>query len=267
MDLGLNNRVAVVTGGSMGIGFAIAEALAREGAQVVITARNQNTLDQAVSKIEKIGGIVSGFSADATVPEDAQNAINFAVKTYGKLDILINNVGGAINYGAFQELSISDWSKCFELNVLSMVNFVNAAEQHLLKGENKRIITISSIQAVQPGFFNPHYSAMKAATLNLSKHLSQIYADKGIRVSTVCPGPVVSDAWEKNIIKEAEDAGISYDQANIMIDERERAKIPLGRVGNGDDIGPLVAFLASDRADWITGSCFHVNGGKLAGFS
>ena len=105
---------------------------------------------------------------------------------------------------------------------------------------------------------------MKAATINLSKSLSKAYAADGIRINTICPGPVHSDAWDRNVASMATAKGVSLAEAHEAFEASERAKIPLGRVGEGDDIAGLVAFLASDEGDWITGSCFHINGGKLA---
>jgi len=267
MDLGLKDKVVLVTGGSKGIGLSIAQEFCREGAKVVIAARDQKALDSAVAELKKDfnNSSVLGVSCDATDMAAVGKCIDRIIDVFGCLDILINNVGGASRYGSFQELELEDWKHSFDLNVMSMVHFVRACEAYLVDGTDKRIITISSISGVQPGFYNPHYAAMKAATINLSKHLSQIYAQKGVRVSTICPGPVHSDAWEKNIESEAMRTSRTVDQVREEVEDRESLKIPLGRVGEGEDVAPLVAFLASEKADWITGSCFHINGGKLVG--
>lgn len=270
MKLGLTGKTAVVTGGSKGIGFAIAKELLNEGANVVITGRREDALEDAVASCRELEGRMRYVRADATKAEDTARALSQTRDWFGGLDILINNVGGAPRFGSIQELNISDWQDSFELNVLTMANFVRAAEPDLLQAGEKgfaRIITISSISGMQPGHYNPHYTAMKAATINLSKYLANIYADKGIRVTCVCPGPVYSESWDRNVEREAEQNGSSFDEAFTEIARAEAAKVPLGRVGEGEDIAGLVTFLASERADWVTGSCFHINGGKLAAIS
>lgn len=268
MDLELNGKSIVISGASKGIGYAIAETLAAEYANIVMVGRRKDALEAAAKVIgERNQGKVRYVCADATIPEDAERVISQTCDWFGGLDVLINNVGGAPQSGSITELTIQDWRDCFDLNVLSMVNFVTAAEEELLKAGKRgtgRVITISSISGVQPGKYNPHYSSTKAATINISKYLANIYADKGIRVMTICPGPVYSESWERNAEQNSLRSGISYDESLNQITESEVAKIPLGRIGEGSDIGPFVAFLASQHADWVTGSCFHINGGKLA---
>lgn len=274
MKLGLTEKTAVVTGGSKGIGLAIAKELLSEGANVVITGRREDALQQAIMGYrEMVGHKNSGkgelryVCADATNAKDTARVVSQTMAWFGSLDILINNVGGSPTFGSLQQLELSDWQDSFDLNVKSMVAFVREAEAELLQAGERgfaRIITVSSISGIQPGYYNPHYTTMKAATINLSKYLANIYADKGIRVTCVCPGPVYSESWDRNIQREADLKGIKYKDAFAEIDRTEAAKVPLGRIGVGEDIAGLVTFLASERSDWITGSCFHINGGKLA---
>jgi NAD(P)-dependent dehydrogenase (short-subunit alcohol dehydrogenase family) len=203
-------------------------------------------------------------AADATDQEAVNSAVNRVIETYGGLDILVNNVGGAGKFGGFPDLSDADWRSAFDLNVLSVVHFVRAAEPYLRKAANGRIINISSIAGAQPGAFNPHYTVTKAATINLSKHLANYFVKAGVLVNVVCPGPVHSDSWDDNVRRLASERGIALEEAWQQVEREESSKIPLGRVGEGEDVAGLVAFLASDKASWITGSCFHVNGGKLS---
>ena len=190
-------------------------------------------------------------------------AIENVIETFGKLDILVNNVGGPGKMGGFNDLTDVDWKNAFDLNVMSLVHFVRAADPHLRKSNCGRVINISSISGVQPGTFNPHYTITKAATINLSKYLANYFVEDNILVNVVCPGPVHSESWEENVRRQATERNTTLEDARQKIEQEESIKIPLGRVGEGADVAGLVAFLASDKASWITGSCFHVNGGKL----
>ena len=264
MNLGLRNRVAIVTGGSKGIGRVISTSLAQEGVKVAIIARNKDAINRTCREITDQKGTVLGISADVTSQEDVNRAIENTVKVFGGLDILVNNAGGVSKYGGFRDLNNKDWIDSFNLNVMSWVNFSNLSEKYLLKSAAGRVITISSITGLQPGFFNPHYSFAKAATINLSKQLANVYAKHGICVNSISAGPVHSDSWMQNVASQAAREGISFDQAYQDMENTERTKIPLGRVGEGEDIANMVLFLASDRAQWITGSCLQVSGGKYA---
>lgn len=267
MDFGLEGKVAIVTGGSKGIGHSISIALAAEGVKVVVVARGMAAITKTCGTIKKAGGEAIGFSADVTSEADARDAVQAAVAEYGKLDILVNNAGGAARYGSFLECTADDWLDSYKLNVLGCVNFVRAAELELLRSVKGRIVTVSSISGVQPGHFNPHYSASKAATINLSKHLANIYAGKGICSNVVCAGPVHSDSWGQNVAQLAKRKNIAVEEAFLEMEEQEAKKIPLGRIGEAKDIAAMVVFLASEQADWVTGACFHVSGGKLSGMS
>lgn len=262
MSRTLTGRIALVTGGSKGIGRAIALALAEEGAQVAVTARGAEALQKVAEEVPSARLLT--VAADATDQGSVDSAVNQVIEVHGGLDILVNNVGGAGTFAGFTDLTDADWRHSFDLNVLSMVHFVRAAEPHLRHSKNGRIINISSIAGVQPGLFNPHYTVTKAATINLSKFLSNYFVKAGVLVNVVCPGPVHSDSWDGNIRRLALERGIEFEDARQQVEREESAKIPLGRVGEGADIAGLVAFLASDKAGWITGSCFHVNGGKLS---
>lgn len=267
MDCGLKGKTAIVTGGSRGIGQAISISLAGEGVKVVVVARDMDAINETCSVIEKAGGEAIGFSVDVTSESGARDAVQMAVAKYGKLDILINNAGGAAKFGSFQECTLDDWLDSFRLNVLGCVNFAKAAEAELLRSGDGRIVTVSSISGVQPGHFNPHYSTTKAATINLSKHLANIYAGKGICSNVICAGPVHSDSWGQNVAQLAKRKSITFDDAFLELEKQEVKKIPLGRVGEPEDIAAMVVFLASEKAAWITGSCFHVSGGKFSSMS
>ena len=267
MKLNLDGKVAIVTGGSKGIGRQISIALAAEGAKVVIAARGLVAIEETCHLINSVGGDAVGFAVDVTSELAARHVVKMAIDKFGQLDCLVNNAGGAIKYCSFQECNETDWLNSFKLNVMGCVNFVQAAESSLLKSAHGRILTVSSISGVQPGYFNPHYSTTKAATINLSKHLANIYADKGINCNVICAGPVHSDAWDKNVLALADKKSVSFAVAFSELELQEKHKIPLGRIGEPNDIAAMAVFLLSDLSNWITGSCFHVNGGKYAAMS
>lgn len=267
MQLNLQGRVAIVTGGSKGIGRSISLALAAARARVVVVARGQTAIDETCDAIKVAGGAAYGVACDVTSESAARKAVDATLTRFSSVDILVNNAGGAIRFGAFQELSEEDWMASYRFNVMGCVNFVKAAIPALLLSVAPRIITISSISGIQPGFLNPHYTVTKAATINLSKYLANVYSKDGILVNAVCPGPVHTDSWHRSVSQRGKAENCSFSTAWASLECEEEKKVPLGRVGEGHDIAPLVVFLASDHASWITGSCFHINGGKLATIS
>lgn len=258
----LSGRVAVVTGASKGIGKAIAMRLAAAGAHVVICARDPQHLELTAREIRESGGSVLVIPVDVTDGNAVRAAVERVANEVNGIDILVNNAGGAIRFGGLAELSDDDWINAFQLNVMSMMYFVKASLPWLRQSKNARIITISSIAGVEPGLFNPHYTTTKAATINFTKVLANSLAKERILCNVVCPGTVRTDAWDKNIDETAHRESITREAAAALVEQQEVAKIPLGRIGESEEIAGLVAFLASDEAGWITGSCFNVNGGK-----
>ena len=267
MELDLKGRTAIVTGGSKGIGKSIAKSLALEGVNVAICARGTESLLSAQKEINELSGNVIAISTDGTKSESVQSAIKEVVEQFGGIDILVNNTGGVDKFGGFLELTHDDWRNAFEFNVMTVVCFVQHTLEWLRKSTSPRIINISSISGLQPGYYNPHYTTTKAAVINLSKYLANEFVRDQILVNAVCAGPVHSHSWDKNVKRIADMQNIPLEIAKSNIEVEESAKVPLGRVGEGDDISGLVTFLASNKASWITGSCFHVNGGKLSTIS
>ncbi|MCX5809904.1 MAG: glucose 1-dehydrogenase [Proteobacteria bacterium] len=263
MNSGLQGRTAIVTGGSKGIGKAIAKSLALEGANVVICARALEPLISVQKEIDERGGSALAVAADVMKPEAVQKVVAATIDKFGGMDILVNNAGGAGKFGGFFELSDEDWLEAYKLNIMSAVNFVRYSVPWLKKSKHSRIINISSISGIQPGYYNPHYTVTKAAMINLTKVLSNQLLKDNILVNVVCPGPVHSYSWEKYIQDTASMHGLPVEEVRKRIEIEEASKIPLGKVGEPEEVAELVTFLASDKASWIAGSCFHVNGGKL----
>lgn len=263
MELGIKGRVAIVTGGTKGIGQAIVKTLAREGVRVVTCARGVKAIEILKNEVAQEGSNLLTLAADMNKPEDIRRVIDKTVEYFGGVDILVNNVGGIKKMGHFKDLNDQDWIETFELNVMSVVRFVREVLPTLKQSRFARIINISSISGVQPGFYNPHYTTTKSAVINLSKYLANQLAAEKILVNVVCPGPVHSGSWDRSVEELARQRHLRVEEMARVFEDEERRKIPLGRVGEGEDVSGLVAFLASDHASWITGSCFHVNGGKL----
>jgi 3-oxoacyl-[acyl-carrier protein] reductase len=263
MDLGLRDKVVLVTGASKGIGNGIALAFAREGARVSICARDEAPLEKTAAEIRRVGGKVLAVSSDVTDQASVQRVVSETVRKFRGLDVLINNAGGAQRFAGFWELTDEDWRQAYELNVLSVVAFASAAIPHLKRSAAARIINIASTAGLQPGKGNPHYSAAKAAAINFSKHLANLLAPDGILVNCICPGPVWSDSWERTAMRKAKELKISYEEAARLERAEDEPAIPLGRLGRPEDIAGLAVFLASGQAGWITGTCFHVDGGKI----
>ena len=264
MDPSLKDRVVLVTGGSKGIGAAIVRKFAQEGATTAFCARQSDELAALETEMRSSGANCFAIPTDVFKADEIEKCVNAVAEKWGRLDLLVNNVGGALRFGAFEDLSDEDWLRTFEFNVLSVVRFTRAALPHLRRSPLRRIINVSSISAVQPGLFNPHYSSSKAAAVNLGKHLANVLAKENILVNTICAGPVHSDSWDQNIKYVAAQNGITEIQARAKMEISEAAKIPLGIVGEGEHIASAVIFLASPGSAWTTGSCFHINGGKLS---
>ena len=263
MDLGLQNKAVLITGASKGIGKGIALAFAREGARVAICARDEGVLEKTAVEIKTLGAKVLAVPADVTDPGSATRVLAETVRRFQGLDVLINNAGGAEKFAGFWELEDEDWRQVYELNVLSIVAFVRAAAPHLKKSRAARIINIASTAGIQPGKSNPHYGAAKAAAINLSKSLANLFASDGILVHCICPGPVWTDSWDRTTRRKAKELKISYDEAAKLERAEDEAAIPLGRLGESQDVASLAVFLASAQASWITGSTFRVDGGKV----
>jgi NAD(P)-dependent dehydrogenase (short-subunit alcohol dehydrogenase family) len=263
MDANLKGLVVLVTGASKGIGRAISLCLASKGALIAVCARTESLVNETVEQIKNEGGMAQAVIVDATDAKSVNEAIQKVVDQFGGIDVLVNNVGGAVKYGNFIELTNEDWQRAFDLNVMSTVNFVRAALPWIKKSRQARIINISSISGVEPGISNPHYTTTKAATINLTKILANSLAKDRVLVNAVCPGPIYSDAWSDNVRQLAIKKKISEEEAHELLDAQEIAKIPLGFIGRGDDVAGAVAYFASKDAAWVTGSCLHVSGGKM----
>lgn len=256
-------KTALITGGGSGLGKSIALSLAADGIDIIICGRNKKTLEDVAGEIRLLNRTVKTYVLDATDSHQVKGLFSDEGKIHDKLDILVNNIGGVEKFDDFFHLTDDDWSNSYLLNFMTMVYFCREAIQWLKKSKQGRIINISTIAAKQPGLYNPHYSSAKAAMLHLSKHLSNILAKDNILVNTICASTLAGGSWERNIQDRAKRLNISYSKAKEIAEKEEKEKNPLKRIGNLSDVAYLVTFLASEKANFITGSCIDVDGGTV----
>jgi 3-oxoacyl-[acyl-carrier protein] reductase len=264
MNLGLKEKVVLVTGASKGIGKAIAAAFAAEGSSVVLNARNQQELEQAAQEIQQHGGHALALAADVTNASEVQRLAQQALAHFGTIHVLVNNVGGAEGFASFEELSDEDWINVLQLNVLSTVRLIRAILPSMKQQHWGRIINISSESGTQPDPFMPHYNAAKAAVTNLTKSLSKAYARDGILVNTVSPAFIKTPLVEQIFAAQAQQHGITPQEVEQAFLRQNRPHIELGRPGTSEEVASSVVFLASEAASFITGTNLRVDGGSVA---
>jgi NAD(P)-dependent dehydrogenase (short-subunit alcohol dehydrogenase family) len=246
VDLGLGNRVCVVTGSTGGIGLSTAKLLVDEGARVVTAGR---------SEAPGIGEALH-VRADLSQPGEPERLIAEA----GELDVLVNNVGIAVQRD-FLTVTDEEWDASWELNVMSYVRAIRAAVP-VMRGRGGAIVNVSSTAGKRPSTSMPDYSVSKAAVLSLSRLVADLYAGDGIRCNAVTPGPTATEAW-------LGDGGLADQQAARSGKARDEvlaavgAGRPLGRLAEPEEIAAVVAFLCSDRAAYVTGAAWSADGGTV----
>jgi 3-oxoacyl-[acyl-carrier protein] reductase len=256
MDLQLTNKTALVLAASKGLGKACATALAAEGANVVIGARNPATLDATAKEIAALGkGQVLAVPIDVLQPDDAGKIIDAAIQKFGRLDILVNNAGGP-PFGKFESFTESNWQSAFELTLLSTIRFCHLAIPHLKKSGNGRIINITSLSVMTYVPQSILSTSLRMGVIGMSKMLSEELAPHHITVNNVAPGLIMTDR-----VKETLQPRLGVTEEELLA-ERART-IPAGRIGKPEELAALVAFLASPLAAYITGATIPVDGGAI----
>lgn len=260
MDLGLNGKIAVVTGASKGIGLAVAQALAQEGVRVVAGSRElSDELSQLTADAD-----VRFVSVDLATRDGPARVIADAITAFGGLDILVNNVGAVRpRLDGFLAVTDDDWSEALAINFLAAVRTTRAALPHLLEREAGTIVTVCSINAFLPDPLVMDYCAAKAALANFSKALSKEVGPRGIRVNTVSPGPVSTALWlgKDGVAETIARAGAGDPQT---VARQAATGMVTGRFTRPDEVADLVVLLASSRAGNVTGADFVIDGGMVA---
>lgn len=244
----LKDKVAIVTGAARGLGKGIALKLAKEGAKVVVA--DMGTTDDAVAEIRNAGGTAVGFAVNVSVQEEVQNLIKFAIDTYGTLDIMVNNAG--INRdGMLHKMPVENWNVVIDVDLTGTFYGTQEAIKYMRDKGYGRIINISSGSWLG-NIGQANYAAAKAGVVGLTKTAARENARKGITCNVICPGFIETDMTLK--LKEV-NGGAAWD--SMM------QRIPAGHAGKPEDVGNMVAFLASDEAAYITSEVINVGGGMI----
>jgi 3-oxoacyl-[acyl-carrier protein] reductase len=255
MDLGLKGKVALVTGATRGLGYAMAKLLAEEGVNVAVCARDAQKVSEVSGELNKIadraGARASGYRADVAKASEAEAMVTGIVNQFGGIDILVNNAGAA-RPGALAEIPESAWQEQFELNLFAPVRLSRLCAPHMEKRGGGSIINIGSIYGRESG--GPlTYNASKAALHSFTKMLAREFAPKHIRVNTIAPGSILTPGgnWERRF---KENPAFEKDFISH--------EMPAGRLGRPDEVAYAVVMLASPRASWITGTSIPVDGAQ-----
>jgi NAD(P)-dependent dehydrogenase (short-subunit alcohol dehydrogenase family) len=250
----LEGRVAVVTGAATGIGRASAVLFARAGARVALADVRPDELAAAAAEVRAAGGEVTTIAADLARPEDCAAVVEGAVRAFGRLDVLLNNagVGTMVVGGTVESIALERWDLALDVNVRAIYLVSRAAVPHM-RGRGGAIVNISSVSVFRGSVDRPShaYAASKGAVLALTRAMAASYGRDGIRVNAICPG-VIRTRLTADIVDGAERAA------------KEGRGIPLGRVGEPEDIARCALFLASDDAGFVSGAALVADGGALA---
>jgi 3-oxoacyl-[acyl-carrier protein] reductase len=257
VNLGLEDRVCLVTGSTAGIGLETARLLAAEGGRVVVTGRDAARVERA--QVET--GAASGIVCDLADPGAAARLVEETEQGVGPIDCLVNNVGIAYQR-SFEQLSDADWEELWQLNVMSYVRTIRGVVPGMQARGRGRIVNVGSTAGKRPSTGMPDYSVTKAAVLSLSRLVADLYAADGILCNAVTPGPTASPAWlrEGGLADQvAERSGKTRDEVLESVGKGR----PLGRMAEPEEIAAVIVFLCSDRASYVTGAAWSADGGTV----
>lgn len=261
MDLGLQDRICLVTGSTAGIGLESARLLAAEGARVVVNGRDADRVEQARVDI----GAALGVACDLSEPGAAEQLVAETAAGLGPVECLVNNVGEAYQVG-FEELTDEQWDAMWQLNVMSYVRCIRAVLPGMKEAGAGTIVNVSSTAGKRPSTGMPNYSVTKAAVLSLSRLVADLYAKHGIRCNAVAPGPTATQAWlgEGGLAdQQAVGSTVGSIKTRLQVLEAVGSGRPLGRLAEPEEIASVITFLCSDRASYVTGSAWSADGGTV----
>jgi len=260
MDLNLTGKLAVITGGSKGIGFAIAEGLAREGVDIILISRNKKKLEEAKNKLVNNYGIkVIGISADLTEVDEINQAVSIIKNETEKIDILINNAGTGSNE-TIMEANDEKWNYYWNLHVMAIVRLSRALVPLMKKNGGGVILNTSSICAKQPLGYEPIYNTTKAALTMLSKGMANEFIKDDIRVNSINPGLILTEDWINTATKLTEGTEKYYQD---YLDDIAEKNTPIKRFASPEELANFYVFMCSDKASYCVGSSYYVDGGWL----
>ncbi len=261
MDLGLRDRVCVVTGASGGIGRATAVALAREGASVVLVGRRADVLAEVAQACAAAGGSGEPLALDVTDGDAGGRVVEACEERFGRLDVLVNNAGTSA-VRSLEELTDREWQDQWELHVMAPMRLMRAAGPVMAERGWGRIVNVCSSSGKRPSGTNMAYSVTKAAELSLSRSFADLFAGRGVLVNSVSPGPIGGDLWlapgglaDQNAVAQG------VDREAVL--ESVTSRVPLGRLGTEEEIAAVVVFLCSEAASNVAGAAWSVDGGSV----
>jgi 3-oxoacyl-[acyl-carrier protein] reductase len=259
MDLGLTGKVAIVAASSKGIGKATAAGFAAEGARVTMLARNENELRNAAEEIrDTYRADVLPVPADVTSYDDIRRVVGRTVERWGAVNILLNNAGGP-PAGGFDDVDDAGWQAAFELTLLSVVRMVREVRPHMRRAGGGAIINLQSTSVKIPLDNLILSNSIRSGVIGLAKTLSKELANDGIRVNSVLPGAILTDRLRSIMGGQAQKLGKDFEELR----RAREANIPLGHLGEPEDVANMIVFLASDRARYVTGVTVQVDGGLV----
>jgi len=259
MNLNIKGKYALVTGGSHGIGLAIARALAEEGCNVAICARNQERISRTLTELQKIGVQAIGVQADVLQPSSIESVIKAIIYNWGTLHILVNNVGGGGRWGtdSIEDTPEQVWVDVYNKNAMAAVRFVRLVIPFMRKQKWGRVVTIASMYGREGGG-RPWFNMSKSAEISLMKTLAMnpVLARSGITFNTVAPGNIMipDTGWDEEMKKD------------LRGFKRIISTLPLGRLGTAEEVANMVVFLCSEKASLVNGACIAVDGGESHSF-
>ena len=262
MELGLEGRACAVTGATRGIGLEVARRLCAEGARVLLVARSDDALEDAAATCSDVGGEADWLSLDITGSDSGERIVAAARDRFGGLDVLVNNAGTS-QRRSLTEVTDEDWNAAWELNVMAPMRAMRAAVPGMVDRGWGRIVNVSSSAGKRPSAQMPEYSVAKAAELSLSRVFADAYAERGVLVNAVCPGPTKSELWMApgGLLDQTAAIGghASRDEA---LEAAGRGR-PIGRLAEVAEIADAIVFLCSERASYVAGAAWSVDGGSV----
>jgi 3-oxoacyl-[acyl-carrier protein] reductase len=261
MDFGLRDRACVVTGASGGIGRATAVALAREGASVMLVGRRVEVLDEVVRECARAGGSGQPLALDVTAVDAGSRVLSECLDRFGRIDALVNGAGTS-EVRSMEDLTDEEWQAQWELHVMAPMRLMRAAAPAMAERDWGRIVNVCSSSGKRPSSTNMAYSVTKAAELSLSRAFADLFAERGVLVNSVSPGPIAGDLW-------LAPGGLADQQASARGVSREEvlestaSRVPIGRLGTEEEIAAVIVFLCSEPASNVAGAAWAADGGTV----